>query len=171
VQQRSLGLCHGGVALLGRRLNILWWDSSGRTTHPGPSPEEKRLAAYLEGLAKATGHSDRQEPLKDCCRGLLLPGQRKSVEPMAARLHPDRVQAARQSLHHPVAKAPWSDEAVRPAVRVQLPPAMTCRQPIVAWIVHDTGVPEKGRHSVGVARQYCGPSGKWENGQVAVATW
>jgi SRSO17 transposase len=122
-------------------------------------------------LAKAAGHRDREEPLKDSCRGLPLPGERKSVEPMAARLHPDRVQAARQSLHHPVAKAPWSDEAVRPAVRVQLPPAMTCRQPIVAWIVHDAGIPEKGRHSVGVARQYRGQLGKWENGQVAVATW
>ena len=93
------------------------------------------------------------------------------MEPMAARLRPERVQAARQSLHHLVAKAAWSDEAVLAAVRVQLPPAMTCRQPIVAWIVHDTGIPRKGRHSVGVARQYCGPSGKWENGQVAVATW
>lgn len=78
----------------------------------GPSPQEKRLAAYLDGLAHAAGHADRHEPLKDYCKGLLLPGERKSIEPMAARLHPDRVQAARQSLHHLVAQAPWSDEAV-----------------------------------------------------------
>lgn len=140
-----------------------------------PSPQEKRFAAYVEGLAKAAGHRDRETPLKDYCRGLLLPGERKSIEPMAARLHPDRVQAARQSLHHLVAKAPWSDEAVLAAVRAQVLPAMTRKQPIVAWIVDDTGIPKKGRHSVGVARQYCGPLGKQENCQVAVslsvATW
>ncbi|MFZ5928369.1 MAG: transposase, partial [Acidobacteriota bacterium] len=64
----------------------------------GPSLQEKRLAAYLDGLAHAAGHADRHEPLKDYCKGLLLPGERKSIEPMAARLHPERVQAARQSL-------------------------------------------------------------------------
>jgi len=126
-------------------------------------------------LAKAAGHRDREEPLKDYCRGLLLPGERKSIEPMAARLHPDRVQAARQSLHHLVAKAPWSDEAVLAAVRAQVLPVMTRRQPMVAWIVDDTAIPKKGRHSVGVARQYCGQLGKQENCQVAVtlsvATW
>jgi SRSO17 transposase len=146
-----------------------------RTAHPGPSPQEKRFAAYVEGLAKDAGHRDRQEPLKDYCRGLLLPGQRKSVEPMAARLHPDRVQAVRQSLHHLVAKAPWSDEAVLAAVVRQVLPAMTRKQPVVAWIVDDTGIPKKGKHSVGVARQYCGRLGKQDNCQVAVtlsrATW
>ncbi len=146
-----------------------------RTAHPGPSPQEKRFAAYLEGLARAAGHRDRETPLKDYCRGLLLPGERKSIEPMAARLHPDRVQPTRQSLHHLVAKAPWSDQAVLDAVTRQVLPAMTRRQPIVAWIVDDTGIPKKGRHSVGVARQYCGQLGKQDNCQVAVslsvATW
>ena len=129
----------------------------------------------MEGLAKAAGHRDRQEPLKDYCRGLRLPAGRKSIEPIAARLHPEHVQAARQSWHHLVAEAPWSDEAVPAAVRAQVLPAMTHRQPIVAWIVEDTGIPKKGRHSVGVARQSCGPLGKQENCQVAVtlsaATW
>ena len=129
----------------------------------------------MEGLAKAAGHRDREEPLEDSCRGLLLPGERKSVEPMAAGLHPERVQAARQSLHHRVAKAPWSDEAVLAAVRAQVLPARRRRQPVVAWIVDETAIPKKGRHSVGVARQYCGQLGKPENGQVAVtlsvASW
>jgi len=135
----------------------------------GPSPQEKRLAAYLDGLAHAAGHADRHEPLKDYCKGLLLPGERKSIEPMAARLHPGRVQAARQSLHHLVAKAPWDDEAVLAEVRRRVLPVMQQRGPIVAWIVDDTGIPKKGRHSVGVARQYCGQLGKQENCQVAVS--
>lgn len=139
------------------------------SAHSGPSPQEKRLAAYLEGLAKAAGHADRHQPLKDYCKGLLLPGERKSIEPMAARLHPDRVQAARQSLHHLVAKAPWDDEAVLAEMRRRVLPAIEQRGPIVAWIVDDTGIPKKGRHSVGVARQSCGQLGKQDNCQVAVS--
>ena len=77
-----------------------------------PGPQEKRFAAYIEGLAGAAGHEDRQAPLKDYCKGLLLPGERKSIEPIAARLNPHKVQATRQSLHHLVAKAPWSDQAL-----------------------------------------------------------
>ena len=129
----------------------------------------------MDGLAKAAGHQDRQEPLKDYCKGLLLPGERKSIEPMAARLDPDNVQALRQSLHHLVAKAPWSDEALLKQVRSQVFPAMKKHGPVVAWIVDDTGFPKKGKHSVGVARQYCGQTGKQDNCRVAVslsvATW
>jgi SRSO17 transposase len=135
----------------------------------GPSPQEKRLAAYLDGLAHAAGHADRHEPLKDYCKGLLLPGERKSIEPMAARLHPERVQAARQSLHHVVAKAPWSDEAVLAEVRRRVLPVLEQRGPILAWIVDDTRIPKKGRHPVGVARQYCGQLGKQDHCQVVVS--
>ena len=84
-----------------------------------PGPQEKRFAAYIEGLATAAGHEDRHGPLKNYCKGLLLPGERKSIEPIAARLDPDNVQPMRQSLHHLVAKAPWSDEAVLMQVRDQ----------------------------------------------------
>jgi SRSO17 transposase len=97
--------------------------------------------------------------LKDYCRGLLLPGERKSIEPMAARLDSENVQPMRQSLHHLVAKAPWSDEALLDQVRDRVLPAMQKHGPIVAWIVDDTGFPKKGRHSVGVTRQYCGQLG------------
>ena len=140
-----------------------------------PGPQEKRFAAYIEGLANAAGHEDRHTPLKNYCKGLLLPGERKSIEPMAARLDPDNVQPVRQSLHHLVAKAPWSDETVLDEVRNHVLPAMRKQGSVVAWIVDDTGFPKKGTHSVGVARQYCGQVGKQDNCRVAVslsvATW
>ena len=140
-----------------------------------PGPQEKRFAAYIEGLAQAAGHHDRQEPLKNYCKGLLLPGERKSIEPMAARLDPASVQPMRQSLHHLVAKAPWSDEVLLEQVRNEVLPAMQKHGPLVAWIVDDTGFPKKGKHSVGVTRQYCGQVGKQDNCRVAVslsvATW
>ena len=84
----------------------------------------------------------------------MLPGARKSVEPMAARVEPGRVCAAHQSLHHFVAKANWDDGAVLAAVREAVLPAMLECGPVRAWIIDDTGMPKKGRHSVGVARQY-----------------
>jgi SRSO17 transposase len=129
----------------------------------------------MQGLAQAAGHQDRQEPLKKYCKGLLLPGERKSIEPMAARLDPVGTQPMRQSLHHLVAKASWSDEAILNQVRNQVLPALQKHGPVVAWIVDDTGFPKKGKHSVGVTRQYCGQVGKQENCRVAVsvsvATW
>jgi len=72
-----------------------------------PGSQQKRFAAYLDCLAQAAGHLDRALPLKSYCTGLLLPGERKSVEPMAARLFPDNVRQTHQSLHHLVADAPW----------------------------------------------------------------
>ncbi|ESY48098.1 hypothetical protein X745_28700 [Mesorhizobium sp. LNJC374B00] len=108
-------------------------------------------------------------PLKAYCIGLLLPGERKSVEPMAARGGPRACQAAHQSLHHFVAKADWLDDAVLGVVRAQVLPALERQGQIRAWIVDDTGFPKKGKHSVGVARQYCGQLGKQDNCQVAVS--
>jgi SRSO17 transposase len=127
----------------------------------------------MDGLAKAAGHADREIPLKRYGSGLLLPGERKSVEPMAARLAPDNVRRMHQSLHHVVADAPWSDEAVLKQVRQSVLPAL--QGSVVCWIVDDTGFPKKGSHSVGVARQYFGQVGKQDNCRVAVslsiATW
>lgn len=134
-----------------------------------PGPQQKRFAAYMEGLANAAEHRDRHIPLKNYCMGLLLPGERKSIEPMAARLDPGRVQPVRQCLHHLVAKASWSDEAMLEQVRNQVLPAMRKQGPVVAWIVDDTGFPKKGHDSVGVARQYCGQLGKQDNCRVAVS--
>jgi len=134
-----------------------------------PGPQEKRFAAYIDGLAQAAEHEDRHAPLKSYVKGLLLPGERKSIEPMAARLDPTRVQPMRQSLHHLVAKAPWSDADLLEQVSAEVLPVMQKHGPVVAWIVDDTGFPKKGKHSVGVARQYCGQVGKQDNCRVAVS--
>jgi len=136
---------------------------------PAPGAQQKRFAAYLDGLAQAAGHRDRGVPLKSYCTGLLLPGERKSVEPMAARLYPNNVRQAHQSLHHLVADAPWSDEEVLEAVRHYVLAALEKQGPIAAWIVDDTGFVKKGTHSVGVTRQYCGQVGKQDNCRVAVS--
>ncbi len=135
--------------------------------HDGDS--EARFAAYVEQLSACLGHADRVGPFRSYCTGLLLPGARKSVEPMAARLRPERSSAEHQSLLHFVGQSPWDETALLRAVRAAVLPVMTERRPIEAWIVDDTGFPKKGRHSVGVARQYCGQLGKQDNCQVAVS--
>src|SRR5271157_830808 len=73
---------------------------------------QARFASYVEALVEVIGHADRAEPLNDYCVGLLMPGERKSVEPMAAIVAPARVSAKHQSLLHLVGQAPWPDEAV-----------------------------------------------------------
>ena len=130
---------------------------------------ESRFVAYVEAITSVLGHADRVVPFQSYCAGLLLPGDRKSVEPIAARMQPGRVQAAHQSLHHFVAKADWSDDAVLAAVRARVLPVIERHGPIRALIVDDTGIPKKGKHSVGVARQYCGQLGKQDNCQVVVS--
>lgn len=115
------------------------------------------------------GHADRAGPLRDYCTGLLMPVERKSVEPLAAVTAPARTAAQHQSLLHFVGQGGWSDEAVLAEVREMVLPAIEREGPIEAWIIDDTGFPKKGRHSVGVARQYCGQLGKQENCQVAVS--
>ena len=115
------------------------------------------------------GHADRAEPLRAYCVGLMMPCERKSVEPMAAVTAPARVAAQHQSLLHFVGEGRWSDERVLAKVREMVLPEMQRRGPIEAWIIDDTGFPKQGRHSVGVARQYCGQLGKQDNCQVAVS--
>lgn len=131
--------------------------------------QQKRLAQYLDSLAQAAGHADRIVPFKAYCTGLLLPGERKSIEPMAARLDPDHVGRMHQSLHHLVADAPWDDEVLLDRALDTVLPAMLRQEPIAAWVVDDTGFPKKGQHSVGVTRQYCGQVGKQDNCRVAVS--
>src|ERR1700742_1055510 len=130
----------------------------------------KRFEEYVSLMARSLGHADRVEPFRGYCTGLMLQVKRKSVEPMAAHLSPDRVRSQHQSLHHFVADAPWSDRAVLDTVRHYVLERVGRRAGSPeALIIDDTGVPKKGTHSVGVARQYCGQLGKQDNCQVAVS--
>lgn len=128
-----------------------------------------RFASFAGELGTVIGHADRIRPLCDYCTGLILPGERKSVEPMAARTAPGRLSAQHQSLLHFVSQSEWSDERVLGKVREIVLPVIESHGTIEAWIIDDTSFPKKGRHSVGVQRQYCGRLGKEENCQVAVS--
>src|ERR1700679_285511 len=136
-----------------------------------------RLDKFLDKLVAVLGHKDRHGPCRDYCLGLLLDGDRKSMEPMAARLAPASTGARHQQLQNFVTHSRWEDAAVLGMVRDWVLPELTQAGPVEAWIVDDTGFPKKGKESVGVARQYCGELGKQENCRVAVslsvttATW
>jgi SRSO17 transposase len=130
---------------------------------------ESRFEAFARGLASVIGHEDRERPLRDYLIGLVMPCERKSVEPMAAVTAPTRVAAQHQSLLHLVGQSPWSDERMLSKVYEMVLPEMERHGPIEAWIIDDTGFPKQGEHSVGVARQYCGELGKQDNCQVAVS--
>jgi SRSO17 transposase len=128
-----------------------------------------RFTAYVEGLASVIGHKDREGPLRDYCRGLMMPCERKSVEPLAAVTAPARAAAQHQSLLHFIGQGGWSDERVLAKMREMVLPEIERQGEILAWIIDDTSFPKQGRHSVGVARQYCGQLGKQDNCQVAVS--
>jgi SRSO17 transposase len=135
----------------------------------GQDSIDGRFANYVDGLVSVIGHADRAGPLEAYCQGLILPAERKSVEPIAAMTAPSRTAAQHQSLLHFIGQASWSDEAVLSKVREMVLPSMERHGSIEAWIIDDTSFPKKGRHSVGVARQYCGQLGKQDNCQVAVS--
>jgi len=123
---------------------------------------------YVAHLSEGLGHADRHAGLSGYCTGLMLPLSRKSVEPMAARVDPLHASARHQALHHFVAKSEWSDTSVMTRARNWVMPCLGLDGGRY-WIIDDTGFPKKGKHSVGVARQYCGQLGKQDNCQVAVS--
>jgi len=130
---------------------------------------ESRFRTYINELAGAVGHPARKQRLEDYCVGLMGPSERKSVEPIAAVTAPDRTSAQHQSLLHFVGQSEWSDEKVLAKVREMVLPEIERHGPIEAWIIDDTGFPKQGKHSVGVAPQYCGQLGREGNCQVAVS--
>src|SRR5437899_6956614 len=96
---------------------------------------EARFSAYVEELVSVIGHADRAKSLRDYCTGLMLPCERKSVEPMAAMTAPERTAAQHQSLSHFVGEGNWCDEKVLAKVREMVLPAIERHGPIEAWIV------------------------------------
>lgn len=123
---------------------------------------------YMTQLCEGLDHPARQQSLLEYCSGLMLPIQRKSVEPLAAHADPLNVAAKHQALHHFVANARWSDRVLLEGIREYVEPHLGLKHGAY-WIIDDTAHAKCGRHSVGVARQYCGRLGKQDNCQVAVS--
>ncbi|MGH7536160.1 MAG: IS701 family transposase, partial [Gemmatimonadales bacterium] len=121
-----------------------------------------RLVQYLADLLAPLGRSDRRHWGEVYIRGLLLDGERKSIEPLAQRLPEGNVQALQQL----VGQSPWDEAPVREHLARRLAQELT---PRAGWVVDEVGFPKQGKHSVGVARQYCGTLGKVGNCQVAVS--
>src|SRR5262249_40992196 len=118
------------------------WQPRGMPTSTSACGE--RFHAYVERLSSALGHQDRHGPLRDYVTRLCLPGDRKSIEPMAARVDPRHLRAPHQSMHHFVANAAWDDAAVLRIGRETVLAALERHGPVAAWVVDDTGIPEKG---------------------------
>ena len=119
-----------------------------------------QLAEFLEPLVAELGRSERREGATLYVQGLLMPGERKSIEPMAARLRTDS-----QKLQQFLTDSPWDEQDVWRAIRREVVPVL---EPLAAWIIDETGWLKQGNKSVGVAHQYCGAVGKQANCQVSV---
>lgn len=115
---------------------------------------------FMEPLVAKLGRSERREGAALYVQGLLMPGERKSIGPLARRLGVDS-----QKLQQFVADSPWEDRDVWEAIRREVVPVM---EPLAAWIIDETGWLKQGSKSVGVAHQYCGAAGKQANCQVSV---
>lgn len=118
------------------------------------------LQKFVEPLVAEMGRSERRENAALYVQGLLMPGQRKSIEPMAERLRVDS-----QKLQQFISDSPWPDRPVWEAIRREVPPVV---EPLQAWVVDETGWLKQGQDSVGVSHQYCGAVGKPANCQIAV---
>jgi len=131
----------------------------------------RRLSEFFDLIGQVLGRKGRRESFALYAEGVFGDGERKSIEPIAARAcaDPARADAEHQRLLHFALDAPWSDHDVRLAAARYALEAMTARQPVDSWIIDDTGFLKQGSHSVGVQRQYTGSAGKVTNCQVGVS--
>lgn len=132
---------------------------------------EERLGKYLDLIGGVLGEKRRRASFAMYAMGLLGDGERKSMEPMAAKAcgSTENVDAFHQRLGHFISDSKWSDRDVRRASAAYAIDEMTKRGPIAAWIIDDTGFLKQGTHSVGVQRQYTGSAGKITNCQLGVS--
>jgi SRSO17 transposase len=132
---------------------------------------ERRLDEFVGSIGTLLGSDERRASFALYALGLWGDGERKSMEPIAARACPDlkRVDAAHQRLHHFISCSKWEDRPVRAFSARHSVSAMTEHEPVEAWILDDTGMLKQGKHSVGVQRQYTGSAGKITNCQLAVS--
>jgi SRSO17 transposase len=132
---------------------------------------EQRLVKFFDEIGDVLGRREQRESFALYALGIFGDGERKSIEPIAARAcaDPERADALHQRLHHFALDSPWSDRDVRRAAVRHALTAMTARETIDSWIIDDTGFLKQGSHSVGVQRQYSGSAGKVANCQVAVS--
>src|SRR3974377_1876842 len=114
---------------------------------------DRRLQHFLEDLIEPMGRSERRHWARVYLQGLLLDGERKSVEPMASRIEGADVQALRQF----VGQSPWEVAEVERRLADKVVDLLS--EPEV-WIIDETAFPKAGQHSVGVGRPYCGTLGK-----------
>lgn len=133
---------------------------------------QAKVVAFAAGqLVPALRKADWWGPelvVCDYCRGLLLPGERKSMEPIAARLDPDHTQAKHASIQRFITDSVWDHRAILYAAIDYAMPFLLSRGVLEAWIVDDTSIPKRGNCSVGVATQYCGERGTTANCQAVV---
>ena len=132
---------------------------------------QRRLEEYLNRIGAVLGNDSRRASFAMYAMGLLGDGERKSVEPIAARVCPDpaAVDAMHQRLLHFVSNAAWCDASVRREAARYALSEITAREPIGSWIIDDTGFLKQGKDSVGVQRQYTGSAGKVTNCQIGVS--
>ena len=130
-----------------------------------------RLEADFSEIGTKLGNDSRRQSFAIYAMGILGDGERKSVEPIAARAcaDPQAADAAHQSLLHFVSNSRWSDQDVRRVASSHAIEAISAHSPVEAWIVDDTGMLKQGTQSVGVQRQYTGSAGKITNCQIAVS--
>lgn len=132
---------------------------------------QQRLLEYFDRIGEVLGREDRKASFAAYAMGLLGDGDRKSMEPIAARACPDlaQIEARYQRVQHFVTDSDWSDREVRAESARYALLELTKKEPVTHWIVDDTGFLKQGKHSVGVKRQYTGSAGKVANCQVGVS--
>jgi SRSO17 transposase len=129
---------------------------------------ERELGNYLDSMLAGMGRVERRAAMRGYVTGLLLDGERKSIEPIAGRLVDDvaEIQGMRQRLQQAVTVAEWSDAEIFRRVAIKIDRELPA---VEALVIDDTGFPKKGQCSVGVKRQYSGTLGRTDNCQVAVS--